>query len=500
MVEAAYTTPAYLFDTHSKAIIAASLKKLREASLDAHAKEIEQLEDFYEGGSDVVKYLYRNPAESEESFTARQKRFAHLNYVGRIVDELVDDVYGDEVQRSFGVDADPAADEALKTTLEFNNIIEVQQEVCRSQVLMGDGWINVSWREPDQMVGIFAVHPLDFWFRMDPGNPSRLLEIVERRRSDRPDLAKDDDGTACTYWIWNDTSFCEVDADGNYLTPATPNPYGTIPYVRWRGRSVVGGDDGLSFVRDAVSVQKLILNRVSDADKQIRYQAHGLLVIKGIDDPVIKSGADSFIRLSNPTDDAFFINPGADLKAVEDSTEGLVDRLFEISSVPASMVRGGTANSGLQLAIEMRPLTRIVGSVRTKAAAAEKRLITLIALIGRAHGQSVYPEVVDPVVEFSDNFLPSDEVQAFTRDMAMLSFVPVPLMTREDFLAKWHRKLRNNPAALAQYIDEIDAEAAPLRESVSSPPQSVVVTSNPAQPPVPVPGTKSPPAEQLPPL
>jgi hypothetical protein len=456
VVTAPYDAPRYLFDTHSPEILRASLKKLQEAAFAKRMQTMQEYEDWYVGGDTVSKYIFRNPGEKDDSFNARIRRVCHMNYIGRIVDEIVDDVYGDEVTRSYGA-GEEAADARLKDTLEWNNIVDTQQDWCRSQVLLGEGWANVAWRENPGTVAIFGVHPMDAWWRGDPDNPGHMIEFVETRASDLPNLPADFAGNVYVHWIWNEHEYCQVDNNGDYIVPPTPNKYGVIPYIRWKGRSVVGYDDGLSYVRDAVTIQKLVLNRTSDEDKLVRYQTHGLLVIQSIDRPTIESGADSFIRITDPTGKAYFINPGADIAAVSQSRKDLVAALFEISSVPMSLVVGGTASSGLQLAIEMRPLTRVVRSVETKATVSERQLLRVIAAVGRAHGDTAYPERPNPDVQFSHNFLPSDEKQEFDKDLSMLNNIP-PLITTEDFLARHHKHLRNNPEAMAEYRKKLDEQ------------------------------------------
>jgi hypothetical protein len=504
-----YVKPPYLFDPHNPAIIAESLDAMQKLSFDARTRELEELESLYEGGADVSKFLLRNDAESDKSFSARQKRLCHPNYVQRIVDELVDDVYGDEVVRSFGPEASDDQNEALKQVYRKNRMRNLAPEVCRSQVLLGDGWINAAWQEEPKNVGLFAVHPLDMWSRQDPDNPSRLYEVAERRRSDRTDIPREKDTPAFTCWVWNREFFFEVDMHGRFLTPVTPNRYGVIPYIRWRGRSVVGREDGLSFVRDAATIQRLLLNRISDEDKLIRYQTHGLMVVNSIDEPVIKSGADSFLRLTNTDDKAYFINPGADIAAVQETIRDLKDSIFEISSVPSSLIVGGQASSGLQLLIEMRPLTRVVGAVRSLASVGEEELITVIAAISVAHGDTRFPrpDTLEPTVEFSDNFLPSDKQAEFDRDMAMLGNVP-PLITIEDVLLKWHAKLRKSPEALRAYMEQLerDSQAASKGQVGSGGVGTTGSTTPPVTPPATppaapqTPGGGKLPVEQAPPV
>jgi len=450
--------PAY-FESMTEAIILASLRDL-EANIDARMAAVyDEYEDWYLGGNLVQQYLYRNDKESDDSYSARVRRLANINYLARIVDELVDDAYGEEVTRHYGEPATPAHEETLQDCLSESHIIEEQQDYARSIVLFGKGVANVSFDEDDGLVKVRAVHPGQVAYRTHPNDPKRIVSLVERRSAFGLGGSKFEEVE--TFWIWTETEFCQLDTKRRFIIPPTPHRYGRVPYVVFRGRGVVGEREGISYVRDVIGIQRLLLNRVSDIDKLTRYQCHGVLVIKGIDDRAVTTGADSFIRLTNPEDNAFFISPNANFAAANESVERLAAMLFEISNVPQSLVRGGQASSGLQLAIEMRPLVRTVQSLRIRSSAGERDLVCCVAAVGRAHDPSRYPDpnAITPEVTFKDDFLPSDKNEEQDRDLVLLNNDP-PLMTVRAFIEKHNPDIAGDPGKIDEYLRELKDEAA----------------------------------------
>ena len=453
MVEPKMRPNRGMWEPITEDLVMASLLEFEKQVDKKRAMLYEEYENWYLGGSKVEGYLLRNDGERDDSYATRLKRIAHINYIGRIIDEIVDDAYGDEVDRKLGQTAGPDQERRLAEVSELSNMLDIQQETCRTQVLLGDGWIYCSYSEEYQIPVWYPAHPGQIGFWVDRNNPRRIVRLIERRTEQT--MVGKDLKDVVEYWIWTPDEYARLDAKWRYIEPPTPHRIGSVPYVRWKGRGIVGEVDGISYARDLVGLNRLLLNRVSDVDKVIRYQTHGLLVIKSVDDQEVKSGADWFIRLSDPDSNAFFISPTANIQAAVDSIEDITKRMFEVGSIPMSLVRGGQASSGLQLAIEMRPLTRVVATVRAKGRVAEAELLKLTCAVGNAYGNGwPDPRTLRPEVRFVENFLPQDKDSEFARDLVMVNNVP-PLMTIEKFIRKWTPELLGDEAAIAAYLDEL---------------------------------------------
>lgn len=447
-----------LFPRLSEGLVDASLRALQDTMRDKRKLLFEELDLYYYGGPDIVYKIEPKPAETADELSRRKRAVEYANYVRRLSREVIQGLYGDEVKRDIDATFPEATHQKLQDIWDQNRMITTQWNIGRDLYVLGDGWANIAFNQWTENVSVYAVYPGNIEYSTDPNDPNHLIEVVETRTSGKSRVPRS--GDLFTLWVWQDEIFDHLTSDGRHIPDAKgqsgpwPNPYGRIPYVKWTGESSTGSTEGHSYVLDAVTIQRTILNRLSDMNTLIEDQAHGLLVLSGNEQPSVESGPKRFLAVG-PEGDAKFISPGAELAAVEASIMASIERMYETNSVPISMLRGGSANSGLQLAIEMRPYTRVVESLRASALQSERELVKMVCKIGAVHGLGL-PDDVTPVIEFSSNILPSDKNAEFTMDLAMVNNIP-PLMTREHFIEKWIDRVRDMES-LSAYIAALDAQ------------------------------------------
>jgi hypothetical protein len=137
--------------------------------------------------------------------------------------------------------------------------------------------------------------------------------------------------------------------------------------------------------------------------------------------------------------------------------------MFETGGVPISAIRSGGATSGIQLAIEYKPLADIVGRLKTQAGETEQDLFDAIRAVNNAHNPAFkIPDSATYVTDWPESFPPSDKQIEQMNDLALLNNNP-PLMSREQFWRKWNPDLTED--ALKKMAAEIDGEYAAGRQA-----------------------------------
>ena len=450
--------PAVLFSGETEAAVLDSVRKLREIWEAARQSAYTEYMDFFLGGkSRMEKYLVRHAGEVD--FEERLKRCASPNYVGSIAQALIDGLYGDPVARQIESGASDEQKRVFESVYRYNRWDERQKELAQGIVVLGDAFANTAYDERARAMVLTPLHPGCLWWETDPARPGRILRLVERRLSPWTDA---DGKPLYTWWVWTPEWFTHLDPDLKPLRPRTANPYktqrhpdGLVPYIRYKGRAVLGVDEGASYIEGLVDIQKMALNRMSDHDLMIVYQAHGVLVTVGYMQDEALTGPTTALNVG-PNGDAKFISPGAQIAPVGDTIDKLFEYMHETGQVPVSIVRGGTANSGVQLQMEMRPYTRVVGSERTSALASEIEMAEAVCAIGAYHGLKL-PVDAEFSIGFADNVLPVDKDAEFDRDFRAISAKP-PLMTLEKFVRKWAPEEAKTEDSLKKYITELRAE------------------------------------------
>ena len=453
-----------LFRDMTESAIQKALRDDRAAENKARNAETRELIDMYEGGARMKPYLLRRPGESmatasasrQERYTYRANRAHNPNYFSRLTDSLADGFVGDKITRRVS-----SGDEAFQALLDDVHIQLVQQEYGLGTVLVGGSLVGiVGWAEGG--ISLCPLHPFAWRVKSDPQDPYALAEVEEDRTYQSAD-GKEHTVT----WVWNSEWGRLYDSDGVRLTVdpmtgletdwADPNPYdGEIPYVYWRGRPVLGQFEGISYVRDQASLQKELYNRSNDLMILCHMRSFGVPVFKDLQTNIADWSEYGGLEVG-PTGDAWMLEPSGDIPGMVMTLEKLIEWMYETGNVPTSMVQDASVKSGVALAIEWMPFLRVIQTLRNNGAVSERELVRKMLVIGKAHGVEKLPSAdVDIEIEYEESVLPTDETADFKRDLLMLNNDP-PLITREEFVRRWH-KLPDDKA-VAKYIAELDAEA-----------------------------------------
>lgn len=444
-----------MFATLADSLVKDSLKTLNAEALQRREAACRTFCDFYEGGDKVKPYLIKHAGEEPEEFTERQQRFASLNYVKRYADEIIDGIYGDPVRRTLeGIAEDSATAKVYAGVYRDAQIDRTQREFAWGMVVVGDGWFNVAWKDRLEAMTILPVYAGNVWWETDPDDPTRIVELVERRI-----LRRTDQGPVYGYWIWTLDWKWFVDEDGKTLQAKSPNPYGRIPYVRAKGQSIPGYDEGRSYIADAVTIQALINNRLSDQDVQIVNQTFSDLILENVNVDTIGRGPRRAIMLQGTNAEAYYISPTPMVAETEDTIEKLIVRMGEVLNVSISLIRGDIEASGVALAMRLRPFVRVIQSGRTSAGTAEIELGRTVCAVGSYHGLAL-PADGKPEFTWSENTLPTDKAAEFDRDYMQVTASPA-LMTAREFFEKWHPGLKGK--ALDEAFAELEAEREKAR-------------------------------------
>lgn len=442
-----------LFGDGTEAAVLEGLARVRAQADAARIAALEKYHDFYESGEELKPYLVQFPGEEDSKFRRRAARIAAMNPVPLIANTIADTYYSGEVSRSWGAGA--GAEKLLAEVLEYNEARILQDEIGLSQVVLGEGWVRVQWDEEDETVAIHAGHAGNLNYTLDPRNPRRLLEVIERRYLGGRTVWQDH--------VWTPEFSCIVDQANKFVQPIEPNEYGTVPFAIWRGRAIAGELRGQSLIAGAVTLADLILQQASDLDWLLIHSAHKIVWSRGIEQPQVTDGVDRWIHFTGGRED------GGEIGAVDQSgdIEGFLkviqanfDAAFQLHGVPVAVIKGEEAASGFALKVRYAPLSGVASGLRLRAVPPERRVLRLVAIIGNAHGRGYpSPEKLKPEVRFETAIVPSD---GEAEKMADQREVEKGLLTRDSYLRRHHPELDTDEKRKA-YAAELDAEAAARR-------------------------------------
>ena len=448
-----------MFPSLAPTVVAKSIQDAREEADQTRIKIYDKHEAFYIGGAGknteprTLDWLWKHAAESPVAWSERQRRFTHWGYTGTIGGALVAAITGDTIVREIGK-PESREQEALEEIFKASRWDSGQRMVGQSVVVAGDAFVNINFSTSLNRLRLLPVDPGNVFVEVHEDDPTIEQTLVEVR-------PVDPDGKKLLSWVWQAEQVMLIDQDGKAYDLPWPkvgndgwhtNPYGVIPYVHYRGLPMIGSYWGISPIRDVVELNELLNNRASQSDRVCLMQAHKQLVIV--------DSASMGEKITYGESNALVLNPGGSAELLGSNPEGitvlegsllaLVERMFEIGGVPISIIRGGSANSGLQLMIEYRRMEEIVNDIKIEYAAAEEEVIRRLCRIGRVHGLP-FPENPEVAIDMHTRVVPPDKQADFDRDLLMLNG---GLMTRKDFLTK-HR-----PDIPEEQIDAYLAELA----------------------------------------
>lgn len=441
----------------SEQVIRRAVAEYRAELLSQRGRYLEELEDFYIGGSDMSEHIRRFEGEEQRDLNERRARFQYPNYVAKLANVLIDSAYGAPIKRKIR-NASEAQQKQFDAILEWNSATQMQLEVGQSIVTLGDAWACVAFREIAKTVGILPVYPGHIvHVAYDPENPRQIVQLVERRMDDGNPDPSTGKAPILGYWFWTVDEFAFVDQEGAYITPPQRNAYRAIPYVRWIGEPVIGERTGLSYIRDLIPLAKALINRLSELDQLVIDQTFSTLVTAGHEKPTFGTGTKRWVGLQQGGT-AEYITPDPRIEAVEAAVDGIIQRMCETVGVPRSLLNGGIASSGRQLELEMWQLVQRVQRIRSVNLETERDLVRMVCLVGATHklGLPVDPDVE---VEFDSQILPTDRQTERTADLLDVNNIP-PLMLREDYVRKYRDGISTEDAArgYVALLDQQDAD------------------------------------------
>ncbi len=446
--------------------------------------EYQKANDFYRGGKDASKYLIRNVREDADEYAERVSRFANYNYYKRLAQQFISALYGKGVERIF--DGPPAKVERAKAIYEANNIERKRQLVAQGMVIHGDAF-EKCWYDEERVgtepirLSVFSaerIYPI-----VDPDDCDDLDALIEERVYYKFDRKKMTQEPETRYYLWEPDAVTTL--SGEYAAPeSVEDGYGVIPFAHFRGLPIIGSYLGMALLEDVITIQEQLNNQASFLHDLVLYQSHGQMIVHS-DDPktALGVGPKRFIQVhggDTGRDEVSYINPNADIGAVVNSCNWIMEKLCDVGGVPLSAIRGGTASSGLQLAIEYEPMTNLVEMSQVNARAGEQETWGNVQAVGGAHGVNLDNVTMD--VRFPKTFLPGDDSAVLQEDLQMVNNRP-PLMTVETFVDRHYAD--RSPKDRKKIFD--DLTAAKTQATISLRPSFMGLGMNRPKPEMPPP-------------
>lgn len=464
-----------LFDSLAPAAIIESIERLRAEADKAHYDRLQLLDDFYTGHYEASRYLLRHVGEGGDEYSERAGRYRHHAYARFVANKLRSALYGGQVERTLS-EASEEQTKLLADVFAKAGIDAVQRLFSQGQVVHGDGYAFVMWKERLGRIAISNVHASRVTVEEDPDDPCDAVTFIEERIDTH---SKDKNGKDLKqYWIWTREWYNCVDADGNdisfmasdgvtQLRGKQTNPYGIIPYIHWRGLPLSGYYYGLSAIDGIVDLNRAFNDQYSDYDIALLYQAKSIPVMRGSGgiSAEVRVGARNALTFDDPAAELSFPTPSPAFDAMRVALKDLEETIFNLGGVPVSVIRGENESSGIALAIKYRTMQEIVGDLAVSARQAEAEMIEAICAIGNLHGLSL-PKDPKPEVDLHENVLPNDTEAEFNRDLQLWQN---DLMTTEDMVIRWRMK---TPQNVEEYLAKLDAQRSSRQTAVVPPAES----------------------------
>lgn len=473
-----------LWDSQAPALVKESILALRSKAESERQAVIDRIDRMYANQADakaeLIPYVSESDAPDRGEYRMRQRRLGIPNYAGQIARTLMAAVYGSPIEMSLEDKEQSTLNQALAKILTWNKWGQLQRKVGYGQVVRGDVWIAVQLIEEYGVrnLGLFTVHTCNVYPIYHPANPAYLIGAIERRELETETNAKTG-AKKSLYLLWTRETFRAIDDDGVDVEfygkrGEQKNPYdGTIPLVRIPGRQVDGQDYALSYIEDALDLQMMLINWMSELDQLTTSQTHSTLVtVGGSSDKKmaeLKLGANAHIPLG-PQGNAFYINPNAahaDLRANIDMVKSM---LSDTNAVPLSAIQGGgQASSGYHAELQLAPTATVVTEIGDNAKSGLEDLLRVIVTVAAAHSiegfRGLKAESVNPVVKITASLLPRDEE---TERVRHLSEVDAGLRTMEDYVRTWVLPKGADETQVTEYVAKLAEEAQSKQASLAA--------------------------------
>lgn len=469
----------------AKYLVLKSYLEWKQQQQATRNSEIEMRRDFVRGGKDTVKYLTQNENEANAKFNDRQNRYANFNYCRTVVDRISSSMNAlipvitiqDTKEMQERVDN-------LQDNVEFSLF---SSKLERTVSIDGAAFVYAYWdankNDNEDESGKIRLRILDLNnCRAYVDDQMNLTRLIYSHNVAEYDQKKDKEEEFAIVELFSPEEYKKykiTDNESVILIAEWKNPFGQIPLIYYEARPDPQVVDGVSDIADAVLIQKEINNRESFLSKMIRYQAFATPVVKGTPN-MDESNGQSSMGVDAPiifddTDeksDFFYRTPDANISDTITSIDKLIERLFDVSSIPISITgqNSGGVESGIALAIKFMPLSDLIEERKERRQFQHAKLFNLMLNIedwatNNGKGLMMAENEEGEVVESSTNykwtdynvnviyvgkFLPQNEKEELEKDLMLLN---AGLTTKRAILKK------RNPLMSDEEIDLILKEA-----------------------------------------
>ena len=437
------------------------IDELRAQAEKARQVAIDEANDFYYGGDRTKSYLVRHPAEEDDHWFARRKRFCHWGYTGAIGETLRDAIAARPIIREI-VGASETVQSFFNRIYSGNRVLSLQRDWYQGQVVHGDGFARVSFSPALGRVVLHSPDVENVWIEKHAEDARVMKTYVEE--INHP-YRKDE----LAYWVWTDEAYILIDGTSEPITWEDgygevhsgwlDNPYGRIPAAHVRGKPMSNEIWGQSLLVDVIQLNRLVNNRASDLDRLFEYQAHSQAWVKGQLHTIETEAGPTRILGLDPGDGEYgYATPQARLIEGMESLKDLCSRMFDISGVPDIAVRGGCASSGYELEVRFRRMDEVVRDMKVEARPFEEDTAAIVVAVANAHASEIpksvkLPEDPEFNIEFETQLFPKDEAREREEDRQdWLN----NLMTTEDYLKRQRPDLTEKE--LPEYIAKLEEQ------------------------------------------
>ena len=440
--------------------IFADLEAWKRRARELHHEPYALYRDFYLGGDRPLAYMKKNARESDEHWLERLGRLVGANYCAPIVNKPVQAEYGAGVRRTV---ADAALQARLDAIARANRMHTFQITTARQRAIDGTAVVQLYWTTEGRGSGdegrgktgeVRCKHVLpEHFFPIVLDDAGRLDAVV----IDRGDASQPRAAVPHRVEIYTPSDIA-IYEDGERVN--APAGYGTLPFVLFRGRRLVGDVMGHSMLRGIAELNHALNESLNNVLEILRFQAFSLLVIQGglhglptdaDGRPKLAIGEAGFLNI-DAEGRVYFADPNPKIEEVLAVIDRLIGMMYETGSIPMAVVQPqqSHAESAASRQVQFMPLVDLVAELETFDAESERELIEKALLLDHVH--RVGPASLGAVrermgaveVAFPRSFLPVDEAARFELLRARHE---AGLLTRTMMLREAHPDLSEDELA-----------------------------------------------------
>lgn len=446
----------------------ADLADFLESAALCHHEDYLIMRDFYLGAEHALRHINKHQREDWHSWELRRKRLVGANYCAPIVDKIARSEYGFDVVRNLHDDGLQARWDAIARA---NRAGTFQLLTARQRAIDGTCIVQMYWDEDRKRTCWRHVQPENFFpivlpgdnydevsavvilrdtTAQDIGGTHRLRDTegsgdegnqnINTERGDRVlrSLGRDDVGKEHRVEIYTPEAIAVWEGNQRVGTSALKPwehvaSYGTLPFVVFNGKTLVGDVFGYSFARGIVELNHFINRHLSNLSQIIDYQAFSLLVVNGgitglsandLEQINLNLNYNKFL-VTGEGGDAKYVNPQPRIQEIVDVINKTIEMMFEVGNVPLAAVKPQQSHeeSGISRQVQWMPLRDLVEELHTQDRWAERDLIAKSLHIDAVHRgdagtfESMEERLVQAEIAYPKRYLPVDratDVEVYT--------------------------------------------------------------------------------------